>query len=309
LYNKFNNNRLFPHYGDLSDTGSLYDLIKKIKPHEIYNLAAQSHVMVSFLNPEYTSNINALGALRILECIRQLNLIKKVKFYQASSSELFGLIQDRKQSEKTPFYPQSPYAVSKLFAYWITKNYREAYGMFACNGILFNHESKRRGETFVTRKITMGLCNISFGLEKCLYLGNLDSLRDWGHAMDYAEMQWMMMQKKEPKDYVISTGVQCSVKKFFQLACNVLKIKITWKGQGVNQHAIVSDYDSKITPNIKRNQIIARVDKKYFRPAEVDSLLGDCRKAKKELKWRPHYDIYSLAKEMVSEEIKKINAA
>jgi len=304
LYNKFNNNRLFLHYGDLSDTGSLYDLIKKIKPHEIYNLAAQSHVMVSFLNPEYTSNVNALGALRILECIRQLNLIKKVKFYQASSSELFGLIQDRKQSEKTPFYPQSPYAVSKLFAYWITKNYREAYGMFACNGILFNHESKRRGETFVTRKITMGLCNISFGLEKCLYLGNLDSLRDWGHAMDYAEMQWMMMQKKEPKDYVISTGVQCSVKKFFQLACNILKIKIIWKGQGVNKHAIVVDYDSNITPNIKRNQIIARVDKKYFRPLDVVNLIGNSSKARKELSWKPKKNLNYLVKEMITNDYK-----
>jgi len=299
IYNKYNKNRFFLHYGDLSDYASLFLLIKKIQPHEIYNLAAQSHVQVSYQNPEYTSNINALGTLRILECIKQLKLNKKTKFYQASSSELFGLVQEKKQSEKTPFYPQSPYAVSKLYAYWITVNYREAFKIFACNGILFNHESQKRGETFVTRKITMSLCNISLGLEKCLYLGNLNSLRDWGHARDYAEMQWLMLQQKKPDDYVIATGKQYSVREFVNIACKSLKIQIKWCGKGINEYAKVLSFNKDLSPALKKNMIIVKVDKKYFRPLDVVNLIGNSSKAHKKLGWKPKTSLHELIKEMI----------
>ena len=285
----------FLHYGDLADSLSLLKIIQKIKPDEIYNLGAQSHVGVSFEVPEYTANVDAIGALRILDSIKTLKLEKKTKFYQAGSSEMFGASKPP-QNEKTQFYPRSPYAVAKLYAHWITINYREAYNIFACNGILFNHESPIRGETFVTKKIVTALCQISKKGTGHLYLGNLYAKRDWGHAKDYVMAMWKMLQQKKPNDYVISSGKQYSVKYFVDLIAKELGMQITWKGKGLNEKGYLN------------NKIIISIDKKYFRPAEVDSLLGDCKKAKKELKWRPHYDIYSLAKEMVSEEIKKINA-
>ena len=283
------------HYGDITDTLSVSSLIKKIQPDEIYNLAAQSHVAVSFEVPEYTANADALGALRILEAIRFNKLEKKTKFYQAGTSEMFGKVREIPQTEKTNFYPRSPYGAAKLYAHWITVNYRESYNIFACNGILFNHESPIRGETFVTKKIVTALCQIvQTGLGH-LYLGNLYARRDWGHAKDYVVAMWKMLQQKKPKDYVISSGKQYSVKYFVYLVAKELGIKIIWKGKGSNEKGYLN------------NKEIISIDKKYFRPAEVDSLLGDPSKARKELKWKPHYDIYSLAKEMVSEEMKKFN--
>lgn len=279
------------HHGDLTDSSSLIHVIEKVKPDEIYNLAAQSHVAVSFEEPEYTANSDALGTLRILEAIRILGLIDHTKFYQASTSELYGKTKEIPQNENTPFYPRSPYGVAKLYAYWITVNYREAYNIYACNGILFNHESPIRGETFVTRKITRALARIKIGLQDCLYLGNLEARRDWGHAKDYVKMQWLMMQQDEPEDYVIATGVQHSVREFVELAAKELDIKITWKGTGADEEG----YDEK------RRRIVA-IDKRYFRPTEVDSLLGDPKKAKEKLGWAPEISFQELVKEMVLED-------
>ena len=282
------NKKLYLHYGDVTDSFSVSTLIKKIKPDEIYNLAAQSHVAVSFEVPEYTANADAVGALRILESIRVNNLEKKTKFYQAGTSEMFGKVQTVPQNEKTPFYPRSPYGVAKVYAHWVTINYRESYKIFACNGILFNHESPVRGETFVTKKIVTALCKIKKGIQQKLYLGNLEAKRDWGHAKDYVEAMWRMMQKKQPEDYVIATGIQYSVKEFINLVLKELKIKFKWVGKGINSKC----YDNK-------GNCIIECDKKYFRPLEVDSLLGDARKAKRELNWKPKYKIYDLVKEMV----------
>jgi len=280
------------HHGDLTDSTSLIRIIQEVKPDEIYNLAAQSHVKVSFEEPEYTANSDALGALRILEAIRILKLEKKTKYYQASTSELYGLVKETPQNETTPFYPRSPYGVAKLYAYWITINYREAYGIFACNGILFNHESPVRGETFVTRKITRALSRIKLGLQKKLYLGNLNSKRDWGHAKDYVEVQWLMLQQKKPKDFVIATGKQHSVRDFVNLAAKNLNMKITWKGKNENEIGICD------------NKEIIKVDKNYYRPTEVDSLLGDSRKAKKMLGWKPKISFEQLVKEMIESDLK-----
>ena len=285
--------KFFLHYGDITDAISVSSLIKKIKPNEIYNLAAQSHVSVSFEVPEYTANAAAIGALRILEAIKFHGFEKITKFYQAGTSEMFGKVKETPQNEKTPFYPRSPYGVAKVYAHWITINYREAYNIFACNGILFNHESPVRGETFVTRKIVIALCKIKKGLQKKLYLGNLDAKRDWGHAKDYVEAMWKMLQKKTPTDYVISTGKQHSVKQFVNLVLNELKIKYFWKGKGIN---------SKCYDHIGR--CIVECDKEYYRPLEVDTLLGDSRKAIKELNWRPKININGLVKEMVNHELK-----
>ena len=295
LYENKKIKNFYLHYGDLTDSLSIQNIISIIKPDEIYNLAAQSHVAVSFNLPEYTSNVDALGTLRILECIRFLNLIKKTKFYQAGTSEMFGKVQEIPQSEKTPFYPRSPYAVSKVFAHWIAKNYRESYNIFACNGILFNHESPRRGETFVTRKITQGLCKIKLGLQKKLILGNLNSKRDWGHAKDFVEAQWLIMQQKKPDDYVIATGKQYSVKQFINYTCQKLNIKIKWRGRGIKEKA----YD-------KNGNIIIECSKRYFRPSEVDTLLGNANKAKKYLKWKPKTNIRQLVNDMVNEDLKII---
>jgi GDPmannose 4,6-dehydratase len=299
-------NRLFLHYGDLLDSANLHELIFKIKPNEVYNLAAQSHVDVSFKMPIYTSEVNGIGTLRLLEAIKSAGLIKKTKFYQASTSELFGKTKNKKQSEKTPFYPQSPYSISKLFAFWAVKNYRDSYGMFACNGILFNHESERRGETFVTRKITMGLSKIILGLEKKIYLGNLYALRDWGHAKDYAYMQWKMLQAKKPIDLVISTGRQYSVKSFVDQCCDYLGIEIGWKGKGLNEIGYIKNIRNKKLKNIKKKQIIIQIDEKYFRPSEVDYLLGDSSKAKKLLGWKPKINLKELIKLMLDQDIKNI---
>jgi GDPmannose 4,6-dehydratase len=286
----------FLHYGDVTDAVSVSQIIKKIKPDEIYNLAAQSHVAVSFEVPEYTANADAIGALRILESIKFHGFEKKTKFYQAGTSEMFGKVREIPQNEKTPFYPRSPYGVAKLYAHWITVNYREAYKIFACNGILFNHESPMRGETFVTKKIVNGLCKIKKGFQKKLYLGNLEAKRDWGHAKDFVEAMWKMLQKKTPKDYVIATGKQHSVKNFVNMVLKELDIKFYWKGKGVKSKC----YDEK-------GNCIIECDKKYFRPLEVDTLLGDSKKALKELKWKPKKNINKLIKEMVSSELKLIN--
>tara|TARA_X000000950_G_C13908328_1_gene657907 strand:- start:1818 stop:2942 length:1125 start_codon:yes stop_codon:yes gene_type:complete len=294
--------KLFLHYGDLSDGSSLFRIIQEIKPSEIYNLAAQSHVSVSFENPEYTADIDALGTLRILESIRSSGLERKTKFYQASSSELYGMVKEVPQKETTPFYPRSPYAVAKLYSYWITVNYRESYNMFACNGILFNHESPRRGETFVTRKITRGICNIALGLESCLYLGNIDVLRDWGHAKDFVEMQWLMLQQEKPEDYVISTGIQYSIRDFLKWTADALGIKIKFSGFGLNEKVHVIARDKIKAPGIKIGQEIVRIDRKYFRPAEVDSLLGDSSKAAKKLGWKPKTTAKEMCIEMVNED-------
>ena len=304
--NKKYKKRFFLHYGDMSDSLRVLNLINTIKPHEIYNLAAQSHVATSFEIPEYTSDVNALGTLRVLEAIRRLNLIKKTRFYQASSSELFGKIQEKSQSEKTPFYPLSPYAVSKLYAFWITKNYRESFNIYACNGILFNHESPRRGETFVTRKITLALNRIALGLEKCLYLGNLYSLRDWGHARDYALMQWKILQQKKPDDYVVATGKQYSVKFFVERCCKFLGIKIKWVGKGISEKAIVVSLDNKKNLKVKKNSIIVRINKQYFRPLDVKNLIGNSKKAQKKLGWKPNQNIENLIKEMMISDRKEI---
>ena len=292
------------HYGDLSDYGNIFKLISDVKPDEIYNLAAQSHVEVSFQKPEYTADINALGTLRILEAIKNLKLSSKTKFYQASTSELYGLVKEKKQSENTPFYPRSPYGVSKLFSYWITVNYREAYKLFACNGILFNHESPRRGETFVTRKITRGLSDIVVGNINCLYMGNLSAKRDWGHAKDYVRMQWLMLQQKKPKDYVIATGKQYSIRDFIKKCCEYLGIEITFQGSGTKEVGVVKKIKNNKYRHLKSGDIIIRVDKKYFRPSEVETLLGNPSLAKKELKWSPKYNINDLVEEMMNSDLK-----
>ncbi len=302
------------HYGDMVDSTNLIRIIQEVQPDEIYNLAAQSHVAVSFETPEYTANVDALGTLRILEAIRLLGLESKTKFYQASTSELYGQVQTIPQNEDTPFYPRSPYAAAKLYAYWITVNYREAYGIFACNGILFNHESPRRGETFVTRKITMGLSKLSFGKQDMLYLGNLDSLRDWGHAKDYVEMQWMMLQTDKPKDYVIATGRQISVRDFLTLCTKFLGYQLEWEGSGANEVGSVKVLDKNIfeerSPSLKDGDVVVKVDPRYFRPTEVETLLGDATLAKNDLGWSPSISIEELANEMIASDwelTKKIN--
>ena len=292
-------NNFYLHYGDLSDNASLIKLIDQIKPNEIYNLGAQSHVATSFEIPEYTADINGLGELRILEAIRYLKLNDYVKFYQASSSELFGKVLETPQNENTPFYPQSPYAVAKLFAYWITINYRESFGIYACNGILFNHESARRGETFVTRKITRGLSLIALGLSNEIYLGNLDAKRDWGHAKDYVKMQWMMLQNEIPRDYVIATGKQYSVREFIIFACEFLGISIRFENTGLDEVGIVSSNNCSYAKNLKVGDVIIRIDERYFRPSEVDTLLGDFNLAREELGWEPKVGIKELVKDMM----------
>ncbi|MCD6672180.1 MAG: GDP-mannose 4,6-dehydratase [Burkholderiaceae bacterium] len=293
------------HYGDLSDASNLTRVIKEVAPNEIYNLAAQSHVGVSFESPEYTADVNALGTLRILEAIRFLGMERRTRFYQASSSELFGLVQEIPQTEKTPFHPRSPYAVAKLYAYWITVNYREAYGMYACNGILFNHESSRRGETFVTRKVTRGLANIAVGLEKCLYLGNLNAMRDWGHAKDYVRMQWMMLQQEQPDDYVIATGRQFSVREFVRRAAAALGIELEFVGSGVDERAVVSAVRGADAPAVKVGDVILVVDPGYFRPAEVETLLGDASKAREKLGWMPEIGLDEMIDEMIRHDLDK----
>lgn len=293
------------HYGDLSDSSNLTRIIQEVQPDEVYNLAAQSHVAVSFESPEYTADVDALGTLRILEAIRLLGLEKKTKFYQASTSELYGLVQETPQTETTPFYPRSPYAVAKMYAYWITVNYREAYGMYACNGILFNHESPRRGETFVTRKITRGVANISQGVEDCLYLGNLDALRDWGHAKDYVRMQWMMLQQDDPDDFVIATGVQYSVRDFIRWSAAELGITLRFEGHGVDEIGIVDAIDREQAPALSVGDVIVRIDARYFRPTEVETLLGDPTKAKTLLGWVPEITVQEMCSEMVSEDLKE----
>jgi GDPmannose 4,6-dehydratase len=306
------NRRFILHYGDLTDSTNLIRIIQEVQPDEIYNLAAQSHVAVSFEEPEYTANADALGTLRILEAIRILGLGKKARFYQASSSELYGLVQEIPQKETTPFYPRSPYAVAKLYAYWITINYREAYGIYACNGILFNHESPRRGETFVTRKITRALARIRLGLQECLYLGNLNALRDWGHAKDYVEMQWLMLQQDAPEDFVIATGRQYSVRDFVNAAAAELGMKIRWEGEGVDEIGILQSVHEPLPTNDEpratshvtgtTGNVIVRVDPRYFRPTEVETLLGDPTKAKRKLGWEPRISFDELVREMVRED-------
>ena len=292
--------RLHLHYGDLSDATNLIRIVQQVQPDEIYNLGAQSHVAVSFETPEYTADVDAMGPLRLLEAIRILGLEKKTRFYQASTSELYGLVQETPQRETTPFYPRSPYAVAKLYAYWITVNYREAYGLFACNGILFNHESPRRGETFVTRKITRGLCNIAQGLDECLYVGNLDALRDWGHARDFVRMQWLMLQQEEPEDFVIATGVQHSVREFILLAARELGLSMRFQGEGVNEVGIVTAIgDVAKAPALSVGDLIVRVDARYLRPTEVRTLLGDAAKAKSKLGWTPEITLEQMVQEMV----------
>jgi len=296
------NKNFILHYGDLTDSSNLTRILSEVRPDEVYNLAAQSHVAVSFESPEYTSDVDAIGTLRLLDAMRFLGL-KDTKFYQASTSELYGLVQETPQSETTPFYPRSPYAVAKLYGYWITVNYREAYGMFACNGILFNHESPRRGETFVTRKITRGLANIAQGLETCLYLGNLDALRDWGHAKDYVRMQWMMLQNETPEDFVIATGVQHSVRQFVEWSAGEIGIELDFEGSGESEHAIISSIDGNFAPACSVGDIICRVDPRYYRPAEVETLLGNPEKAKRVLGWEPSMTAQEMCSEMVREDL------
>jgi GDPmannose 4,6-dehydratase len=299
-----NNQHFVLHYGDLTDSTNLTRIVQQVQPDEIYNLGAQSHVAVSFESPEYTADVDGMGTLRLLEAIRLLGLEKKTRFYQASTSELYGLVQEIPQKETTPFYPRSPYAVAKLYAYWITVNYREAYGMYACNGILFNHESPRRGETFVTRKITRGLANIAQGLESCLYMGNMDSLRDWGHAKDYVRMQWMMLQQDLPEDFVIATGVQYTVRQFILWSAAELGVSLRFEGNGVDEHAIVEGIQGDKAPALKVGDVIVRVDPRYFRPAEVETLLGDPTKAKERLGWVPEITVQEMCTEMVAEDLK-----
>ena len=294
---KHQNVDFFLHHGDMTDSSSLIHIIQKTQPDEVYNLAAQSHVMVSFEEPEYTANSDALGSLRILEAIRTLGLEKKTKFYQASTSELYGLVQETPQKETTPFYPRSPYGVAKLYAYWITVNYREAYNLFACNGILFNHESPIRGETFVTRKITKAMAKIKQGLQESLSLGNLDAKRDWGHAKDYVEAMWKILQQKKPEDYVIATGKQYSIRVFTNIVCKKLELDISWNGKGTKEKGLIE----------KGKKTIIEIDKNYFRPLDVNTLLGNAQKARKKLNWKPKYDLNSLIDEMISEEVKLIN--
>ena len=299
------NARFKLHYGDLSDTSNLVRIIQETQPDEIYNLGAMSHVAVSFESPEYTADIDAMGTLRLLEAIRILGLEKKTRFYQASTSELYGLVQETPQKETTPFYPRSPYAVAKLYAYWIVVNYREAYGMYACNGILFNHESPRRGETFVTRKITRGLANMAMGLEGCLYMGNLDALRDWGHAKDYVRMQWLMLQQNHPDDFVIATGVQYSVRQFIDWSAQELGIRLRFEGQGVDEVAIVDAIEGNKAPALSVGQTIVRIDPRYFRPTEVETLLGDPTKAKNTLGWTPEITVQQMCQEMVANDLQE----
>ena len=300
------NSNFMMHYGDLSDSSNLISIMQKTQPDEVYNLGAQSHVSVSFESPEYTADVNAIGTLRLLEAIRILGLEKKCRFYQASTSELFGLVQETPQKETTPFYPRSPYAIAKLYAYWTVVNYREAYGMYACNGILFNHESPRRGETFVTRKITRGLANICQGLEPCLYIGNLDALRDWGHAKDYVRMQWLMLQQDNPDDFVIATGVQYSVREFIDMAAKQLGFTIIWRGNGLDEVGVV---DSIRSDKLERcsalsiGMIILRIDKRYFRPTEVENLLGDPTKAREKLGWYPEITLPEMVAEMIESDL------
>ena len=293
------------HYGDLTDTSNLTRILREVQPDEVYNLGAQSHVAVSFESPEYTADVDAMGTLRLLEAIRFLGLEKKTRFYQASTSELYGLVQEIPQKETTPFYPRSPYAVAKMYAYWITVNYRESYGMYACNGILFNHESPRRGETFVTRKITRALANISQGLEKCLYLGNMDALRDWGHAKDYVRMQWMMLQQDSAEDFVIATGKQISVREFVRLSAKELGITLRFEGEGVEEVAIVEAIEGDNAKALNVGDTIVRVDPKYFRPAEVETLLGDPSNAKNKLGWTPQITVEEMCAEMVQSDLQK----
>ncbi|CAM8367155.1 Gmd GDP-D-mannose dehydratase [Candidatus Methylopumilus universalis] len=298
-----NNAHLKLHYGDLTDTSNLVRIIQETQPDEIYNLGAQSHVAVSFESPEYTADVDAIGTLRLLEAIRILGLEKKTRFYQASTSELYGLVQEIPQKETTPFYPRSPYAVAKMYAYWIVVNYREAYGIYACNGILFNHESPRRGETFVTRKITRGLCNIALGLEKCIYMGNIDALRDWGHAKDYVRMQWMMLQQDQPEDFVIATSVQYSVRQFIQWSAAELGITLKFEGQGIDEIAIVTLIVGDKATSLKVGDVIVRIDPRYFRPTEVETLLGDPAKAKEKLGWVPEITVQEMCAEMVASDL------
>ncbi len=292
------------HYGDMTDSSSLIRIIQQVQPDEVYNLAAQSHVAVSFEEPEYTADSDALGALRMLEAIRILGLEKKTRYYQASTSELYGKVQETPQRETTPFYPRSPYAVAKLYAYWITVNYREAYGIYACNGILFNHESPVRGETFVTRKITRALARIVLGLQDCLYLGNLDAKRDWGHARDYVEVQWLMLQQAQPEDFVIASGVQYSVRDFVNAAAGELGIALEWRGHGVKESAVVAAVNGEHGDKLKPGSTIVRVDERYFRPSEVETLLGDASKARQKLGWSPRVSFKELVAEMVQEDFK-----
>ena len=293
------------HDGDLTDTSNLIRIVQETQPDEIYNLGAQSHVAVSFESPEYTADVDAMGTLRLLEAIRILGLEKKTRFYQASTSELYGLVQETPQKETTPFYPRSPYAVAKMYAYWITVNYREAYGMYACNGILFNHESPRRGETFVTRKITRGLANIAQGLEQCLYMGNLDALRDWGHAKDYVRMQWLMLQQEVPDDFVIATGLQFSVRQFIVWSAEELGMALTFAGQGVGETATVAAISGEKAPGVKVGDVVLRIDPRYFRPTEVETLLGDPAKAKSKLGWVPEITVQQMCAEMVSADLEE----
>jgi GDPmannose 4,6-dehydratase len=298
------NNHFILHFGDLTDSSNLTRIVQQVQPDEIYNLGAQSHVAVSFESPEYTADVDGLGTVRLLEAIRLLGLEKKTRFYQASSSELYGLVQESPQKETTPFYPRSPYAAAKLYAYWITVNYRESYGIYACNGILFNHESPRRGETFVTRKITRGLANIAQGLEQCLYMGNLDSLRDWGHAKDYVKMQWLMLQQQKAEDYVIATGVQYSVRDFIRWSAEELGITLAFEGKGINEQAIVKHIQGDKAPALKVGNTLVKIDPRYFRPAEVETLLGDPSKAKKTLGWTPEITVQQMCAEMVASDLR-----
>jgi len=298
------NKHFILHYGDLTDSSNLTRILQEVQPDEVYNLGAQSHVAVSFESPEYTADVDAVGTLRLLEAIRLLGLEKKTKFYQASTSELFGEVQEIPQKETTPFYPRSPYAVAKMYAYWIVVNYRESYGMYACNGILFNHESPRRGETFVTRKITRGLANIAQGLEKCLFMGNMDALRDWGHAKDYVRMQWMMLQQDKPDDFVIATGVQYSVRQFIIWSAAELGVTVEFSGKGLEEKGMVTAIVGDDAPELKVGDVIVQVDPRYFRPAEVETLLGDPSKAKAVLGWTPEITVQEMCAEMVSEDLK-----
>lgn len=299
------NKNFILHYGDLTDSTNLIRIVKEVQPDEIYNLAAMSHVAVSFELPEYTADVDGLGALRILEAIRILGLEKKTKFYQASTSELYGLVKETPQTETTPFYPRSPYAVAKMYAYWITVNYREAYGIYACNGILFNHESPLRGETFVTRKITRAIARIKLGLQECLYLGNLDALRDWGHTKDYVEMQWLMLQQEKPEDFVIATGKHYSVRDFVNAAAGQLDMKIHWEGTGLNEKGyLINTSSRKMNDDLAKQRPIIQVDEKYFRPTEVETLLGDSSKAKQKLGWKSKITFDELVSEMVREDYK-----
>jgi GDP-mannose 4,6-dehydratase len=299
------NSRFRLHYGDLTDSSNLTRLLSEIQPDEVYNLGAQSHVAVSFEAPEYTADVDAMGTLRLLEAIRFLGLEKKTRFYQASTSELYGLVQEIPQKETTPFHPRSPYGVAKLYAYWITVNYRESYGMYACNGILFNHESPRRGETFVTRKITRGVANIAQGLESCLYLGNLDALRDWGHAKDYVRMQWMMLQQEQAEDFVIATGKQISVREFVRMSAKEAGITLEFSGSGEKEIATVIEVDTSKAPGVSVGSVIVQIDPRYFRPAEVETLLGDPTKAKEKLGWVPEITVEEMCAEMVASDLEK----